>query len=279
MVYHSEDATYVESVTLDVKDFEAMDVFYREVLGFERLTKEEEQATYGVGGKKIITLQRVRHEKERGRTGMYHFALLLPSEEALGLMLHHLRAMRQPISSADHFVSKALYLQDAEGNGIEIYADTDSASWVWEDGRIQMGTEPLNRDELLAISASYTWHGLPEGTILGHLHMHVSDIERDLPFYEALGFSVVATAPRAYFLSTNRYHHHIAINEWQGKEAEAKRPDSAGFAWATISYPDEVTRQRAIHRLRDLHVMTDHRDEAVHVVDPSMNAYRLVVRQ
>ncbi len=140
--------------------------------------------------------------KEPRRSGLYHFALLLPERADLGNIIKHFVANNVPIGASDHKVSEALYLSDPDGNGIEIYTDRNPSEWNWENGEVAMSTDPLDGESVVAESAGQTWDGLPAGTVMGHVHLHVANLPETEKFYNALGFEIACHYPGALFMST-----------------------------------------------------------------------------
>jgi catechol 2,3-dioxygenase len=168
-----------------------------------------------------------------GSTGLFHLAILVPDRPSLA------RAVRRVVESgerftgaSDHFVSEALYLRDPEGNGIEIYRDRPRSEWEYEpSGELRMGTVALDLDSVMAELPRGDDHGMPEGTVMGHVHLHVADLAAAEAFYAGqLGLDVtVRSYPGALFLSDDGYHHHIGLNTWQGAGAPPPPPGSRGL--------------------------------------------------
>jgi len=210
----------------------------------------------GAGGREVLTLRELPGGRPRPpRTaGLYHFALLVPSDEELGSFLQHLLEQRIPLDGAsDHLVSQALYLSDPEGNGIEVYSDRPREQWPTPTpgmGRIRMATDPLNAQALLRLACPFS--GFSDGLRLGHMHLNVGDLERSLKFYEKFGMELmVGLMNSADFASWDGYHHHLGINVWAGRNAAPEQPDMygldffeikrPGLAQATMQDPDGVT--------------------------------------
>lgn len=173
--------------------------------------------------------------------GLFHFALLLPDRKSLAAALHRLVAHGYPLQgAADHLVSEALYLSDPDGHGIELYRDRPREEWQWSDGRVQMTTEPLDIPGLLAEApAPSAADPLPFTTRLGHIHLRASKLAESLEFYRALGFDLTCEYPGAIFLSTGGYHHHVALNVWQSRNAVAAPLQSARLLRAVFEGPEE----------------------------------------
>ena len=165
----------------------------------------------------------------RGRFGLYHFALLLPDRAALGRFAAHVLRLGLRPGMADHAVSEALYLSDPDGLGIEVYADRPRTSWTYRGDELVMTTEPLDIAGLITAGQGDEWRGAPEGTSMGHVHLHVGDLARAEAFYHrALGFDKkVWSYPGALFFSAGGYHHHLGTNIWSRVLRRARtRPGS-----------------------------------------------------
>src|SRR5690606_17607427 len=176
--------------------------------------------------------------KEARRTGLYHFALLLPTRADLGKAIKHFSRNEVRLGASDHLVSEALYLSEPDGNGIEIYRDREPEAWTWQDGFVGMSTDPLDARAVVEASGNEEWDGLPVGTVMGHVHLHVANLAESQAYYEALGFEVVTPYPQALFMSTGKYHHHIGMNTWNGAGAPRPSKESAGLEAFTLVYPE-----------------------------------------
>ncbi|MGG1573977.1 VOC family protein [Fictibacillus sp. NRS-1165] len=275
MNFHTRPHTFVNHVQLIVEDLDRSLSFYKDILGFSVL-KEEEGAVFLTldGQKSILSVVQPENAKpKQPRTsGLYHFALLVPNRKELAKVLRHFISIGYPLQGAsDHLVSEALYLADPDGNGIEIYADRDAEEWKWENGQVVMTTEPLDSKGLLVESAGSSFDGLPKETIMGHLHLHVSNLQEAEMFYcEGLGFEVVLRySNHALFISTGGYHHHLGLNIWNGQGAPAPDEHHAGLKQFTVVYPSSEARDEACARLRNLGYGVQQLDESLFVKDPS----------
>ena len=174
----------------------------------------------------------------RGRLGLYHFAILLPDRASLGRFVAHLSSIGEYAGMSDHLVSEAIYLTDPDGLGIEVYADRPRSAWRIDGGSLAMATAPLDTRDLVRAAGSEPWGGAPNGTRVGHVHFHVSDLARAEAFYHAgLGFDkVVLQYPGALFLSAGGYHHHVGTNTWAAGAAPATDADARLLEW-TIQLP------------------------------------------
>ncbi|MEZ5123294.1 MAG: VOC family protein [Solirubrobacterales bacterium] len=274
-------AATVGAVHLTVADLGRSIEYYEGVVGLELLGRTGDSASLGRPGRELVGLVEQRGALPAGRhTGLYHFALLLPSRVALARWLAHAARERAPlVGLSDHVVSEAVYLTDPDGHGIEIYRDRPREQW---EGRVaqQMTTLPLDVDDLLGeLSDPRTepFDRLPAATVMGHVHLKVARIPETVGFYrDVLGFALMAElGPYAAFLSAGGYHHHIGANTWESAGASPPPPGSAALRHATILLPDEAERDRVRQRLQ-AHGQIPEDDAAGLVVrDPSGN--RLVL--
>lgn len=283
MGFHQPPSTFVHEICLKVTDFERSLSFYQEMLGFQVLDKTDELVRLTVDGKSpLITLEKPDDviPKQPRTTGLYHFAILLPNRVSLGALLQHLVKQQYPIQGAsDHLVSEAVYLADPDGNGIELYIDRPSSEWTWSNGEVKMTTDPLDAKSLLAEGASLIWKQVPPSTVLGHIHMHVSDFNNIEVFYcDGLGFEVVTRyGDQALFISSEGYHHHIGLNTWAGIGASAPPENSVGITWFEVVFPSSEARLQAMDRLKKLSFSVDEIDGDFFTNDPSENRIKLSV--
>lgn len=270
--FHQRPNLFTDELSLNVTDLHRSIAYYEQVIGFRVLEQQDRKAVLTADGKTpLLTLEQPEgvQPKEGRRTGMYHFALLLPSRAYLSAFLRHIAKNRVRLGAADHHVSEALYLSDPDGNEIEVYRDRPSSEWIWKGSEVHMVTDPLDAEGILAESDD-EWKGLPEETIIGHMHLHVADLAAAEKFYcEGLGFSAVCHYPGALFVSTGGYHHHIGLNIWNGVGAPPKSPNSAGMNWFTLVFADEEARKQALEKLERLGTTASPAGEDYEVTDPS----------
>jgi len=177
---------------------------------------------------------------KRGRIGLYHFAILLPDRPSLGRFLAHLEELGAYAGMSDHFVSEAIYLTDPDGLGIEVYADRPRSTWKNHDGQLVMTTVPLDVESVMRAAADsaegVTWQGMPPGTVIGHVHLHVGDLENAAAFYHGgLGLDkTVWNYPGALFLSAGGYHHHLGTNTWAAGAPPAGPEDARLLEWEVL---------------------------------------------
>lgn len=277
-------ATRLGYVHLIVSDLERSLAFYQQVLGFEIHRREVDRAYLGVGRTDLLVLtERRQAHKVQGTTGLYHFAILVPSRLELAQSLKNIAETQTPVDGfADHLVSEAIYLSDPDGNGIEIYRDRPRSEWKFQNGQLKMATDPIDLNGVLAEleGVSEPWAGLHPDTVLGHMHLHVSDLPQAEAFYhEVLGFDLmVRYGPSASFLSAGGYHHHIGINTWAGVGAPPPPPDATGLRWYVIRLPDSEELAKVVDRVRSAGLEPEEQQRGLLVRDPAQNGILLTDR-
>lgn len=226
--------TRLGRVRLQVSDLGRSLAFYESVLGLRALERDSSHVVLGAhdDAEPLVELNLRSGAKSappRGLLGLYHFALLLPDRPSLGRFAQHLSDINARAGAADHLVSEALYLQDPDNLGIEVYSDRPRSTWIRAGRELKMATDPLDFNDLLKSGGTAKWTGMPAGTAMGHVHLHVGDIAAASSFYsDALGFDRIVWAyPGALFMSAGGYHHHLGTNIWAGRGA---RPAGEGDA-------------------------------------------------
>jgi catechol 2,3-dioxygenase len=274
-------ATRIGRVTLRVADLERSLSFYTSALGFEIHDRRPGGTSLAAAGAVVLELVELpgAPPKPEKATGLYHYAVLLPSRADLGRMLRHLIDTRTPLQGAsDHLVSEALYLADPDENGIEIYRDRPRAEWPLQGDRIRMATDPLDADGILgeADREGKPFAGLPAGTIIGHMHLQVGDIPAAGEFYvQRLGFDVVAAMPSALFVSAGGYHHHVGMNTWTSR-GQGPVSGTAGLEEFEIVFPDAASRDAAARRIHPSGQPAPGPADSPAARDPWGNVIRLV---
>jgi catechol 2,3-dioxygenase len=275
--------TKVGAVHLTVADIERSLDYYQGAIGLELRWRDGQSVSLGVGEQELLVLvgeQGARHAP--GHTGLYHFALLLPERADLARWLAHAMRDHVPLSGmSDHFVSEALYLSDPDGHGIEIYCDRSRELW---DGQVatRMTTAPLDVDSLLGElddPLEEPFLGMPDGTVMGHVHLKVAAIAEGVGFYrDALGLRLMAQlGSQAAFLSAGGYHHHVGINAWESAGTQPPPAGSASLRHATIVLLDPPQRDLALDRLAAAGVQIEEGEGVPLVKDPSGNAWTLAI--
>lgn len=275
-------AAVIGAVSLTVSDLDRSLTFYQNRLGLTLLERSAASARLGAGEAALLHLTEVKGARKPPRTtGLYHFAVLLPSRYELAQALRRLAETETSLQGgADHGVSEALYLADPDGTGIELYADRAQDEWPRdEDGQLDMGTDALDVDglvDLLEVDPR-PWAGMPAGTRVGHVHLQVSNLARAEVFYTGvLGFKLMQRyGSAAAFLSAGGYHHHIGINTWAGAGAPPPPTGSAGLRWFEVVLPSPAEVQAAAARLQAAGINAEALDGGLLVKDPSENGVLL----
>lgn len=223
----------IASIALTVKDLPKMAAFYEKLFGLHRLSGDSQTIRLGVGSDVLVELRgdtAARQGSPRD-AGLFHTAFLMPSRASLGSWLIHSSEAKVPLQGAsDHLVSEAIYLADPEGNGIEVYADRPRVAWYNPDGSIKMATEGLDLNDV-ARSAKAPYAGAPQGLTIGHVHLQVGNVTEAEKFYrDVIGMPVTSHYPGAAFYGSGGYHHHIATNVWNSRNAKARSFPSTGLA-------------------------------------------------
>jgi catechol 2,3-dioxygenase len=229
------------TVRLQVADLSRSLEWYRRVLGVEVLDQRNGVARLGAVGEDRALIE--LHERpgaqavpRRGRLGLYHYAILLPDRASLARFVRHLAGLGERAGMSDHLVSEAIYLTDPDGLGIEVYADRPRTQWRREQRQLVMATDPLDVEDLLSVAGLEPWTGLPPGTVIGHVHLFVGDLQRAAAFYHVgLGLDqVVWSYPGALFLSAGGYHHHLGTNTWAAGAQPAGEHDARLLEWEIL---------------------------------------------
>jgi catechol 2,3-dioxygenase len=267
--------THVGLVRLQVADLERSLNWYEHVLGLSVLSKSTGGATLGVRGDSPLVALSERPGavpvRRRGHLGLFHYAILLPDRAALGRFLRHLASIDEPVGASDHLVSEALYLHDPDGLGIEVYADRSPSTWQHDDsGELTIATSPLDLQDVLAAGGDARWTGMPHGTVMGHMHLHVGNLEQGAAFYrDGLGFDATAWSyPGALFLSAGGYHHHLGINIWSGENAPRPGDSDARLLEWELILPDQDGVEDAAGRLQAAGHAVTRSDDGIRLPDP-----------
>lgn len=243
--FHKKPNMYVSHVQIKVSNLQQSIEYYKAVIGFDVLEQTENTAILTFdGATSLLSLEQVANAEglRRGQTGLYHFAILLPTRKDLGNFIQNIIQQNVRVGAGDHHVSEAFYLNDPDGNGIEVYIDRPEENWIWDDkGYVYMTTEQVNVQSVLA-EADGKWNGLPKGTVMGHIHLSVADLAESEKFYtEVLGYEVVTRyGNQALFISTGKYHHHIGMNTWESLGGTPIPSNGVGLKSFTIVLDNEA---------------------------------------
>lgn len=265
-------------VELTVASLPRSVTFYGQVLGMTVLDQNEPTATLGLPGRPlvILTAQPGAQPTRPTSPGLYHLAVLLPTRADLARWVQHAARLGARVGQSDHLVSEAFYLNDPDGHGIEVYRDRPRSEWRWQNGQVQMAGDPVDIGSLLAEPGADTpFDGLPEGTVMGHVHLRVTDLKATEAFYRGvLGFDVVSRWPGALFISVGGYHHHLGLNTWQSQGGAPAPQDTSQLMQVNVGLPD-VTGLNALEtRLRTANVTFTRAGDLLDVRDPAGNALR-----
>ena len=241
------ETTRLGPVHLQVTELARSLPYYEGVLGFAVLERGAGQATLGAHGdaRPLVVLHEhpaARAATRRARLGLYHFAILLPDRASLGRFVRHVGETGERVGAGDHLVSEAFYLHDPDGLGIEVYADRPRDVWRRVGRELMLATDPVDVEGVLAAAGDSTWTGMPVGTVIGHVHLHVGDLAGVDSFYvQGLGLDRITwTYPGALFLGAGGYHHHLGTNTWAGPTAEPAASEEPRLLEWTVEVPSAV---------------------------------------
>jgi catechol 2,3-dioxygenase len=260
------------AVHLTVSDLERSVTFYEDAIGLELHHKKDGVARMGVGEEDLLVLYEEPGARRAGRhAGLYHYALLYPSRKELARAALRLAARRTPIQGAsDHGTHEAIYLPDPDGNGIELAADRQREMWP-RPLDYTGGPQPLDLDGLLAaVAGEEVRTEAGPGLVVGHVHLHVGDLERGLAFYrDVLGFELMTFMPgAAAFVSAGGYHHHLGFNVWRGEGVAPVPEGRVGLRHWTVVLEDPEEVAAVGGRIRDAGIATEEREGGLLVRDP-----------
>ena len=294
-------ATLIGHVSLTVANLENQIAFYQQVLGFQLHWREGNKAGLGApfgdltaGGADLLRLTEELDVKKYHRvTGLYHFAVLFPNRRELARAIARLFALKYPNYPTDHIMTKSTYLDDAEGNGIELYTESpEDGTWSMAngtfearraDGTISNGREPLDLDALFSHLKEDDRLDvpIPTETRVGHMHLHIRNVDEAVDFYHGLiGFDVMGVAKPfgVAFVSAGGYHHHVGLNTWQGEGAPPPPTDAVGLRHFTVELPDQQALNEVIARINKAGIPSNQTDDGLLVHDPSQNGVILTLR-
>lgn len=291
--FHLDPRTRPAAVALTVVNLSPLLDFYQTLVGLRLHRRENGLAVLGAGGPDLLYLVEDRAARRyRGTSGLYHVAVLFPNRRELARAIARLIQARYPNAPTDHVMTKTTYLDDPEGNGIELYCESpeDGVFVVdgqrfyarWADGRWSDGREPLDLRALFAHLRhdDNLWAPAPPETRIGHVHLHVGNLEQAMRFYgDVLGFDNkgLMRVFRMGMVSVDGYHHHIGLNTWQGEGAPPAPPDAAGLRWFSLALPDEAALEAVLANVRRHELTPEPHEMGWQIRDPSGNRVVLTV--
>lgn len=284
--------TTLGPVRLAVTDRDRALAIWRDVVGLDVLDDDAESISLGVDGKVLIVLEPgSRQPVVQNTTGLYHVAIHVPTRADLAQLLVRALQRRVRVSPTDHLVSEAIYLWDLDGNGIEITFETPWRGRLGEaeegfyvrtnDGSPHSGREAIDVDDLLGELGEnpVIEQRMPAGTRIGHVHVHVNDLDASLRFYrDGLGFGGLFIMRKFGMgdVGLDYMPHTIAFNIWSGPDATQGPDDAAGLRWFTVNLPDGQTLEQVRERLDALGVEVTEAEDGLRVRDPSGNLVRIL---
>ncbi len=272
----------IGAVGLVARNLDVLADYYKKLLGLTELERTPKLARLGVGGITLLEIEgRPDAKPDDNRTaGLYHNAFLMPTRADLARWILHVAGSRVPISGAsDHGVSEAIYLDDPEGNGVEVYSDRPPEQWLRSGETILQKTDPLDIDAILheIDPAAATYSTAPEGLRVGHIHLRVGNVVTAEQFYcGALGLDVTRRRAGASFISSGGYHHHVGANVWHSKGAGARDSDMAGLSWFSIEAADDAAFDAVKTRLLAANAAVIATPEGFETADPWGTRVRFV---
>lgn len=261
---------------LNVSNLDKMTRYYTDTVGLSLVDQSDMQSQLGIAesGKVLLKLNETPdHDTGEGKAGLFHTAFLLPERKDLGNILYNLLKNEVAIAGAsDHGYSEALYLQDPEGNGIEIYRDKPREEWVVnDDGTIPGVTEQMDAHGVLDSRDETPSPLFPEGTTVGHMHLSVSDLKESEQFYvDTLGMNLkYEYGSQARFIAAGDYHHHIGMNTWAGAGLPKRQPDDMGLRLFTLVLPDQIDIDKLADHLSEVGYPFDRVQDSLSITDPN----------
>ena len=286
-------ATTVGPVSLIVASLENQIEFYTKAMGFVLHSRKGNQATLGTGERELLHMvEQPDRKKYRGVTGLYHFAVLFPNRRELAIAMARLFTIKYPNSPTNHIMTKTTYLDDLEGNGIELYCESpEDGEWFFDgesfgacraDGSPSDGREPLDVEALFSHLSEDDKLDTPisKDVRMGHIHLHVRDVDDAIEFYHGvLGFDIMGRAKpmQMGFVSAGGYHHHIGLNTWQGRGAPPPPEDAVGLRYFTVDLPNQDAYDEVVARVDEAGIPSNETEAGLLLHDPSQNGVILRV--
>jgi catechol 2,3-dioxygenase len=280
--FASRTPLHIGAVGLIARDLDRLTGFYRDLLGLSVLERTNRVARLGAGDRMLLEIEHRPDAKpdDPAAAGLYHTAFLMPTRADHARWILHVAQNRVPITGAsDHGVSEAFYLDDPEGNGIEVYNDRPPERWNWQDGLVTMPTKPLDIEAIVreVDPATATYAAAPGGLRIGHVHLRVGDTDTAEGFYRgALGLDLTRRRGGASFMSSGRYHHHVGANVWHSAGAGQRDDDRAGLAWFSVEAGDAAAFDATKARLAAAKAPAQTTATGIETADPWGTRIRLV---
>jgi catechol 2,3-dioxygenase len=274
---------HIGAVSMIVRDLDRVTAYYHDMLGLTVQEHTPQVAILGVGGVALLELvHRPNALPDDSReAGLYHTAFLMPTRADLARWILHTAKARVAITGAsDHDVSEAIYLDDPEGNGVEVYSDRPREKWRRDGRMIFQKTEPLDVDAIIREidPATAKYPSAPEGLRIGHIHLRVGNVGKAEAFYcGALGLDVTRRRPGATFLSSSGYHHHVAVNVWHSNGADIRNDKREGLNWFAMEINDQPTIDGVKKRLDAAGITIDEIPGGFAATDPWGTSIRFTI--
>lgn len=273
---------FIEKACLRVRNLAGMLLFYRQVIGLEVMSETNDGAVLGVGSVGLIELigDPDAVQPARNAAGLYHVAFEMPTRKDLARWaVHAVKSNFQLSGAADHLVTESFYLNDPEGNGVEVYASRPEKQWKWDAGRVAMGVFDPDIEGLLklAINDRDEYTVAPSAMRIGHIHLKVGGVKAAENFYsKVIGLDVTRQAPGVVFMSSGKYHHHVATNVWESDGATTRDERAAGLCWFSIAVADPPALKKLETRLRNAGAPLKVMPEWLETADPWGHKIRLI---
>jgi catechol 2,3-dioxygenase len=270
----SRTPLHIGTIGLVARDLERLAGFYQRLLGLAVLERSDQIAKLGTPGG--VVLIEIEHRPDalpddERTAGLYHAAFLMPTRLDHARWILHIAQNRVPIAGAsDHGVSEAFYLDDPEGNGIEVYNDRPPERWQRDGDMIVMPTKPLDIEAILRDTApTELYAAAPEGLRIGHVHLRVGNVERAEQFFRGVvGLDLKRRRGGATFMSSGGYHHHVGANVWHSDGAGLRDPNRAGLAWFSMEAADAKALEDVTARLKAANATVTPISNGIDAADP-----------
>jgi catechol 2,3-dioxygenase len=279
----SRAPVHIGAVGMMVSDLDRVTAYYRDMLGLTVQEQNRQVAILGVGGVALLELiHRPDALPDDSReAGLYHTAFLMPTRADLARWILHAAKSRVPFTGAsDHDVSEAIYLDDPEGNGVEVYSDRPREKWRRDGELIFQKTDPLDIDAIIREidPSTAAYPSAPEGLRIGHIHLRVGNVANAEAFYGgAVGLDVTRRRTGATFLSSGGYHHHVAVNVWHSNGAGIRNGKRAGLDWFAMEINDQLTIDGVKKRLEAAGIAIDAFPGGFAATDPWGTSIRFTI--